>query len=174
MCRNVRKISGHSSKADGVRGRSLSHAYASHTTRLMKASTAAIKGPKAPISIRFSNTWREDGLTSKEISGKSRFLLLFRRQSRNHVILVCREPKTTWFTNPLTSLTVTTSPGLPEVQLKALWWPNQFQFLYHRWRPRLLLVVPIGLLFLLVLEFTWCHQTEKSCRASSVPILAMT
>jgi hypothetical protein len=30
---------------------------------------AAIKGPKAPISIRFSNTWREDGLTSKEISG---------------------------------------------------------------------------------------------------------
>jgi hypothetical protein len=44
--RNVPENFRHVSKADGVRGRSLSHAYASHTTRLMKAP-AAIKGPSS-------------------------------------------------------------------------------------------------------------------------------
>jgi hypothetical protein len=41
------------------------------------------------------------------------------------------EPKTTWFTvNPLTS-NCNYITAL-EVQLKVLWWPNQFQFLYRR------------------------------------------
>jgi hypothetical protein len=87
---------GHSSKADGVRGRSLSHAYASHTTRLMKASTAAIKG--LPISIRFSNTW-EDGLTSKKGNRVSFIISETIQKSRNPGF--AEEPKTTWFNHPL-------------------------------------------------------------------------
>ena len=86
-----------------------------------RRAPAAIKGPRAPISIKFSNTCRDEGLTSKEISGETAFPFTIWetiQKSRNPGF--ADEPITTWFTvSPLTSLTVTTSPGLPGSAIKG-------------------------------------------------------
>jgi hypothetical protein len=76
------------------------------------------------------------------------FFYLFRRQSRNHVILDLQRSLRLLGLQLIHSLLTVNITSASRSALKALWWPNQFQFLIVA--PRLLLVVSIGL-FLLVL-----------------------
>jgi hypothetical protein len=109
----------------------LSHAYASQPQIDEGVHQQLLKG-KAPISIRFSNTWREDGLTSKKFQGNRVSFYYFGDNPKSRNPGFAEKPKTTWFTvNPLTSNCnyITWASGSA---IKGSMVVNQFQFLYRR------------------------------------------
>jgi hypothetical protein len=98
----------------------LSHAYASHNQIDEGVHQQLLKGLKLPFPLGFLILGRWIDIKRNFRNRVSFYYFETIQKSRNPGF--AEEPKTTWFTvNPLTSLTVTTSPGLPGVQLKVLW-----------------------------------------------------